>query len=144
MLDPKIRINKGVQVAKRVFLSFLGEDRNKVNGLRLLAANPKFDIEFYDESVRVPYDSTNAAYIKMKLAEKISRTSVTVCLISELTYTSEWVNWEIEKSVDKGNEIIAMALKDVQRATLPRKIKELGIPFYSWDYEYLGKLINNG
>ena len=130
-------------MAKRVFLSFLAEDRQKVNGLRLLAANPSFDIEFYDESVRVPYDSTNAAYIKMKLSEKISRTSVTVCLISELTYTSEWVNWEIEKSIDKGNKIIAMALKGVDRATLPRKIKELNTSFHAWDHELLGRLINS-
>jgi len=130
-------------MAKRVFLSFLAEDKQKVNGLRLLAANPNFDIEFYDESVRVPYDSTNAAYIKMKLSEKISRTSVTVCLISELTYTSEWVNWEIDKSVEKGNKIIAMALKGVERATLPKRIKELGISFHAWDHEHLGRLINS-
>ena len=130
-------------MAKRVFLSFLAEDQQKVNGLRLLAANPSFDIEFYDESVRVPYDSSNAAYIKMKLSEKINRTSVTVCLISELTYTSDWVNWEIDKSQEKGNKIIAMALKGVDRAPLPRRIKELSLPFYSWDYEHLGRLINS-
>ena len=36
---------------KRVFISFRAEDRQQLNGLRLLAANPRFDIEFYDESV---------------------------------------------------------------------------------------------
>jgi hypothetical protein len=37
---------------KRVFMSFAHEDKAQVNGVRLLAANPKFDIEFYDESMK--------------------------------------------------------------------------------------------
>jgi hypothetical protein len=45
---------------RRVFLSFLAEDRQRVDGLRLLAANPNSGLEFYDESVRVPYDSIDA------------------------------------------------------------------------------------
>jgi hypothetical protein len=52
---------------KRVFISFRHEDKQQVNGLRLLAANQKFDIEFYDESVRAAIDSTNAAYIRSKI-----------------------------------------------------------------------------
>ncbi|MET3997991.1 hypothetical protein ABID65_009679 [Bradyrhizobium sp. S3.9.2] len=45
---------------KRVFISFRHEDKSQVNGLRLLAANDKFDIEFYDESVQTAIDSQNA------------------------------------------------------------------------------------
>ncbi len=41
---------------KRVFISFRAEDRQQVDGLRLLAANPNFEIEFYDESVRSPIE----------------------------------------------------------------------------------------
>lgn len=129
-------------MAKRVFLSFKAEDKNRVNGLRLLAANPKFELEFYDESVRSPYNSTDATYIKSKISDKIKRTTVTVCLISEDTHTSEWVDWEIEKSLEKGNKIIAMALKDVERANLPQKIKELNLKFHAWDHDYLHTLIN--
>jgi hypothetical protein len=71
---------------KRVFISFRIEDRNKVNGLRLLSANDQFDIEFYDESVRIEIKSHNEAYVKQKIREKINRTSITVCMVSELTY----------------------------------------------------------
>src|SRR5262249_11287147 len=67
---------------------FSAEDRPQVNGLRLLAANPSFDIEFYDESVRVATDSTTADYIRRKIREKINRTSVTLCMVSALTYTA--------------------------------------------------------
>src|SRR6267142_2647003 len=60
----------GVPVAKkkkRVFLSFRAEDRQQVQGLRLLAANPDYNLEFYDESVRVAIGSRDAAYIKHPL-----------------------------------------------------------------------------
>ena len=122
---------------KRVFLSFIAEDKDHVQGLRLLAKNPKFDIEFYDESVRTPFDSNDAEYIRRQIREKINRTTVTVCLISEDTHKSKWVNWELQVSDEKGNKIIAMALKDVERAILPGLIKEKGLTFHSWDVDKL-------
>jgi MTH538 TIR-like domain (DUF1863) len=63
---------------KRVFISFRHEDKQQINGLRLLAANQKFDIEFYDESLRTAIDSTNAPYVRSKIREKINRTSVLI------------------------------------------------------------------
>lgn len=126
---------------KRVFLSFAAEDRDRVQGLRLLAANPNYDLEFYDESVRSPIDSRDADYIKRVIRQKISRTTVTVCLITEITHKSRWVDWELEESYKKGNKIIAMALKGVERAVLPKLIRELGITFHAWNPELLNRLI---
>jgi hypothetical protein len=126
---------------KRVFLSFRAEDKEKVAGLRLLAANPSYDLEFYDESVRVPIDSTNAAYVKRKILERINRTTVTVVLISELTHTSAWVDWELQASRDKRNAIIAMAIKGVASAVLPRLVRDLELVFHAWDPQLLGDLI---
>jgi hypothetical protein len=65
-----------------VFFSVLAEHRERVNGLRLLAANPNYGLECYDEYVRMPFDSNADGYITAKIREKIARTSVTVCLIS--------------------------------------------------------------
>lgn len=126
---------------KRVFLSFIEEDKAQVQGLRLLAANPNFDLEFFDESVRVPIDSRDAEYIKRCIREKIGRTSVTVCLISKETHKSTWVDWELQESDQKGNTIIAMALKGVNEAVLPRLIKEKGLAFHAWDPQRLNDLI---
>jgi len=122
-------------------LSFIDEDRETVNGLRLLAKNPNYDLEFYDESVHAAIDSRDAEYVKRRIREKIGRTSVTVCLISERTYTSKWVDWELEESERKGNSIVAMALKGVTEAVLPKLIKEKGLAFYAWDPEHLNRLI---
>ncbi len=126
---------------RRVFLSFIGEDKERVAGLRLLIANPNYELEFYDESVRAAIDSRDADYVKRRIREKITRTSVTVCLVSESTHTSKWVDWELEESDKKGNAIIAMALKGVERAVLPKLIKEKNLPFRAWDPERLNKLI---
>jgi hypothetical protein len=128
---------------KRVFISFRQEDKPQVNGLRLLAANDKFDIEFFDESLSVPIKSENAAYIKRKIKEKIDRTTVTVCMVSALTYTSEWVDWELETSFAKGNRLIFMGLKDgPDRLQLPKLAGQLNLPWHVWDHNHLAQLID--
>ena len=128
-------------IKKRVFLSFIEEDKEKVQGLRLLAANPNYDLEFYDESVRVAIDSDDAEYVKRRIREKINRTSITVCLISKNTHTSRWVDWELEESDKKRNVIIAMALKGTAEAVLPKLMREKKLTFHGWDPEQLNKLI---
>jgi hypothetical protein len=129
---------------KRVFISFRAENRKQVDGLRLLAANENFDIEFYDESVRSPVDSNDPAYIRRKIREKINRTSVTVCLIDKDTHTSQWVTWELDESLDKGSQIIVMGLPGVTESlTLPEPAKRLKLPWYLWDIDHLNRLIKN-
>lgn len=123
---------------KRVFLSFRYEDRQQVDGLRLLAANPNFDLEFYDESVRVAIDSTNADYVKRVIREKINRASITLCLLSPATYTSAWVNWELETSYAKPNRVLYMGLKGVTGdLILPLAAKNHGATWYTWDPDFL-------
>lgn len=126
---------------KRVFLSYASEDIPQVRGLKLLAANPNYDLDFYDESLDTAIDSTNASYIKQVIKDKIVRSSVTVCLIGKTTYQSKWVDWELETSADARNKIIAMALKGINSAVLPKLIKDKVLTFHSWDPAGLGKLI---
>ena len=136
----------GIPVAKkkkRVFLSFRAEDRQQVQGLRLLATNPDYDLEFYDESVRVAIDSWNADYVKKVIREKIARSSVTVCMVGALTYTSAWVDWELFESAQKRNKIIAMGLKGVTAAQLPDYFRLRDNWFWFWDPTKLKELIEN-
>jgi hypothetical protein len=76
------------------------------------------------------------------IGKQISHASVTVCLISETTHQSKWVDWELEKSDEEEKNIIAKAIKGVKRATLPVLIKEKNITFWTWDLKHLVKLIN--
>jgi hypothetical protein len=73
---------------RRVFISFKIADEGAVKGLRLLAKNPIYDLEFYDESVRVPINSEQAPYINRRIREKISRSGAVLCLVNTDTYTS--------------------------------------------------------
>jgi hypothetical protein len=117
------------------------EDKQQVQGLRLMAANDKFDVDFFDESVRVAIDSNNADYVRRKIREKINRTSVTICMIGSETHTSKWVDWKLEESFDKGNTVIAMALKGIERAVLPAPIRSRNLTFHSWDPDNLSMLV---
>lgn len=119
-------------MANRVFISFRVEDRKIVDGLRLLANHPNYDLEFYDESVRTPINSENASYIKQKIKEKIQRSGVVLCLISQDTYTSEWVAWELSTAIALEKPIVAMAVKDLERATIPAPIRGK-VKFYAWN-----------
>jgi hypothetical protein len=128
---------------KRVFISFRHEDKPQVNGLRLLAANDKFNIEFYDESLGKAIDSEDAKYIKTKIKEKIDRTSVTVCMISALTHTSKWVDWELETSFAKGNKLIFMGFKGgPAQLTVPELGRRLKLDWWAWDHDLLAEMIN--
>jgi hypothetical protein len=129
---------------RRIFISFIIEDENAVKGLRLLAKNPGYsDLEFYDESVRVPINSVNAPYIMVKIREKIRRCGVILCLISDATHTSSWVNWELETAIKMEKPIVAMAVKGVDRATLPAPIRNKGVSFYPWDPSSLRTYLDN-
>jgi len=65
-------------ISRHVFISFDHEDLDEVNLLRGQAKNENTDFQFDDHSVKEPYDSTNADYIKRNIREKIDRCSVTV------------------------------------------------------------------
>jgi hypothetical protein len=117
-------------------------DLQQVRGLRLLKDNPNFELEFYDESVTVAINSRDADYIKQRIRDKIRRCSVTVCLIGKTTHTSRWVEWELETSEKLGKKTIVMALKGIDRATLPAFVKERNLPFHAWDPAHLARLIS--
>jgi len=127
------RAKAALQGGKRnVFISFAMEDLNEVNLLRAHAKNEKSDIEFNDYSVREPYDSERAEYIRQKITERIERTSVTVVYLSETTPQSEWVKWEVEKSLNLGKRVIAMYASDKPPSQLPAWVSEKKIGVVPW------------
>jgi len=127
---------------KRVFLSFVEEDLDLVNLFRGQAKNKNSSLEFSDYSVREPYDSTNAAYIRGKIRERIAAASVTICLIGEDTYKSKWVNWEITTSDEENNNIFGVRLhSSATRDTSPNALTTLKRPVYNWDIDAIVKAI---
>lgn len=135
--------DKSTSEKKSVFISFSGEDVNEVNLLRGQAKNEASDLEFIDRSLKEPFDSKNAEYIKRGIRERIRQSSVTVVYVTENTAQSKWVDWEIRESLSLGKGVIAMYKGDKSPSKIPSAIKEHKIKLVPWDHEKLSKAIDD-
>jgi len=124
-----------------VFISFASEDLNEVNLLRGQAKNENADIEFNDWSLKEPFDSKKADYIKRGIRERIRQSSVTVVYVSNKTAGSKWVNWEVRESLAIGKGVLAMHKGSSPPSTLPKAITENKIPIVPWNQKELAKAI---
>jgi hypothetical protein len=130
---------------RRVFISFQHKDRNKAKGFNLLRWNKNVEADFIGRHLLDPVNSENEAYIRSKIAEQLKGTSVTVVLVGGKTCNSTWVEYEIEKSVEKGNGILAIRLDG--NAALPKgspvhdALKDAGAEIIDWDSHEFGDAI---
>src|SRR5215471_597740 len=109
-------------MARRVFLSFVAEDLQLVNAFRGQAKSEKSDLEFDDHSVKEPFDSTNAYYIRQQIKDQIRRVSVTVCLIGYTTVSSKWVDWETATASELGKGLVGVRLHSSSRDIPPKAL----------------------
>lgn len=124
-----------------VFISFASEDLNEVNMLRGQAKNQNSDIEFNDWSLKEPFDSKKAEYVKRGIRERIRQCSVTVVYVSDKTADSKWVDWEIRESISMGKGVVAMHKGDVPPARLPKAVTDNKVPVVPWNQKELAKAI---
>lgn len=116
-------------MARRIFISYQHKDQMQAKGFNLQGSNPNVAFEFVGRHLLDPVDSENDDYIKRKVREQISGTSVTVVIIGKETAYSEWVAWEIEESLnkEKPNGVVGVLLKD---ATPPPRDSPVGKALY--------------
>ena len=131
------------EVSRHVFISFDHEDLNDVNLLRGQAKNDNVDLQFDDHSVKEPYDSNNADYIKRNIREKIDRCSVTVVYLSDKSATSKWVNWEIEESLKRGKGVIGVYKGETPPTKTPPAFQQNGCKSVKWEHEAIMKAIKD-
>ena len=120
--------------SRHVFISFDHEDMNDVNLLRAQAKNSNSDLEFDDYSLKEPFDSKNADYIKQQIRNKINFCSVTMVYLSENTASSKWVNWEIEESIKRAKGVIGVYQGDKPPANLPPAFQKYGCKIVKWNH----------
>lgn len=94
----------------RAFLSFVEEDLNVVNLFRGQAKNENLDLEFADYSIKEPFNSVNRDYIARAITDQLRLVKLTVCLYGPTTYTSKWVDWELQKSLELQIPIMGVCL----------------------------------
>ncbi len=137
----KKSLKEGSVGKRNVFISFSSEDLDEVNLLRGQAKNENSDIEFNDWSLREPFDSEKAEYIKRGIRERIRQSSVTVVYVSDKTANSKWVDWEIRESISMGKGVVAMHKGDSPPKNLPKAITDNKIQVVPWNQKQLTKAI---
>jgi hypothetical protein len=119
-------------MAIRAFLSFVEEDLNLVNMFRGQAKNEHLGLEFSDYSIKQPFDSLNANYIGRGILDQICLSTLTICLYGPTTYTSQWVNWELQKTLELRKPLMGVSLySDGRTRYYPAPLK--GWPIIAWD-----------
>ena len=126
---------------RNVFISFDSDDLDEVNLLRGQAKNESSNIEFNDYSLKAPFNSKNADYIKRGIRERIRQSSVTVVYLTDKTADSKWVNWEIRESIAMGKGVLAMHKGNTPPKRLPKAITENKIKVYSWKQQLISDAI---
>ncbi|WP_150139829.1 TIR domain-containing protein [Candidatus Enterovibrio escicola] len=103
-------------MARRTFFSFhYTGDINRIGIVRnsWLTKKDKQDAGFWDaadwEQVRKDTDLA----IKRWINKQFENTSVTVVLIGEKTSERPWVNYEIKKSIERGNGIVGICIHNI-------------------------------
>lgn len=117
---------------RRVFLSFREADLDRVNLFRGQARQEDSELDFIDFSLQVPFRSENAQYVQRGIRARIQACSVTVVLVGETTYQSEWVDWEIRESVRLGKGVVAVGLRDDPSIPTPPALMDHGIEVIPW------------
>jgi hypothetical protein len=126
-------------MGRRIFISYQHSDQMKAKGFNLLQWNKNVDLEFVGRHLLDPVDSNNEPYIKQKILEQIKGSSVTIVLVGNETHKSEWVKWEIERSVDKDNPNGILAIRLDNSALLPAgspvgdALRDVGAEVIDWD-----------
>jgi len=103
-----------------------------VNLLRGQAQNENSELDFIDRSLRVPFDSDRAEYIRRGIRERIRQASVTICVVTDSTVHSKWVDWEIRESLRMGKGVVAMHPGAEKPSSVPRALIEHNIPIVPW------------
>ncbi len=126
---------------RRVFLSFHAEDKQQVQGFRLMGQHPHMrDHAFHERSLSIPINSEDGTYLRKALREKIDRSAVLVCLIGNGTAWREWVDWEICTAYELRKGVCGVRLKGSYGRT-PPELVERGAPVASWDMDQIVSVI---
>ena len=133
----KAILREGDVPRKNIFISFAHEDLNDVNLLRGQARNASSELDFNDWSLRQPFNSERAEYIRAGIRERIRQSSATLVYVSEVTHRSEWVDWEIRETLRLGKKVFAMYKGDIAPTTIPAALKESNIRPIPWTHNGL-------
>jgi hypothetical protein len=99
-----------------IFISHSWQNSEALEGLRkLLNDRGYFNVEFEEVSKDEPINSTNAYYIKRRLAEKIGNSNIVIGLAGMYASYSDWMEWELDKAIELDVPIIGVIPRGQER-----------------------------
>lgn len=120
----------------RAFISFEMEDKWARDFLSQHAKDKNNDIEFYDFSVKNPFDSK----WKTECIKRIALTKGTIVLIGPTTYKSEAVIWEIAESNRQNHYIFGIQINKDKSYTVPAGLPSKNV--IRWDFSQMIDWLN--
>lgn len=116
-------------MARNVFISFETEDQWALNLLASQARDARYDLEFYDYSVKDPFDRA----WKTNCRAKMTLTTATICLIGTTTWRSDAVDWEIRTSWDMIHRVVGVRIHSDRFDLIPRALLDIAAPVLPWN-----------
>jgi hypothetical protein len=138
-------------MARRVFFSFHYErDIWRVNVVRNsgaiegVAAAGFHDASLWEETKRRGVDA-----VRRLIDTGLEGTSVTAVLIGAQTAQRQYVSYEIERSISRGNGLFGIFIHNIKDKSgrsdapgeVPDALRKAGTPVYTWEYGKLGQWV---
>lgn len=120
----------------RAFISFEMEDRWARDFLAQQAKDRRNDIEFYDYSVKNPWDSSWKTECKRRLA----LTKGTIVLIGATTYKSSAVLWEIAETLRQGHAMFGIQIYRDRTHVIPEGLSSQNV--IRWNIDQIVRWLN--
>lgn len=136
----KIRLS-AERTRKNCFISFDHEDERAVDALRMQAKDENSALNFRDYSVKEPFNSRKAEYIKRKIRDKLHFCSTTVVYCTDKTAKSKWVDWEIKTSLERGKRVICVHKQGDKPSRLPPAARGAKVKVIPWSVKAIQKEI---
>lgn len=126
-------------MAKKVYFAFDYEDVSDLRANVVRKHNFTEGVEkagYFDASMWEEAKKKDPAALKKLIDNALENTSVTAVLIGTGTYARRWVQYEIMKSIQRGNQVLGIHINNI--AGKDSKTKPLG----ENPFEYLGLYIS--
>ncbi len=122
---------------KKIFISFAIEDEAYRNHLIKQARDEKSPFDFVDMSVKQPWNENEW---KKRCRTKIKRCDGVIVMLSNHTFHSSGVRWEIKCAEEEGVPIVGMHIRKNDQRAVPPELA--GKKIITWTWKNLENSIN--
>ena len=121
---------------KNVFISHIHEDDEGLTKVKDLVANQGMQIRDSSITSDKPNRAKNPDYIKQEILKpQIEWAGTLVVYVSPDTWTSQWVNWEIEQAHKLGKRIVGVWAYGMNDCKIPEALEKYADAMAGWNGE---------